>query len=254
MEHLFQKMDEAYIQKHFPNGLIFEKVSKKIKTSGIVLVIFILAPIFLGSLYGMIWSARRALEWMAEGHDDMGIAIGICVFFAVITLIFLILIIVTLKGSNKKQGDYIASSAKQSKLPESEIRCFEQQAVASDCYILKLTAGLDRVLSNNTNQDGLLTRDYIYLADPAQTVIRIKDLKVCCFEEYTYYVNNKKVKNLAIRLIASNGVTVSSDTTQKAGLALMELLGERNPEIDTLDGKVLQEGAYMEYYKKVVNS
>ena len=94
------------------------------------------------------------------------------------------------------------------------------------------------MLSNNTNKDGLLTRDYIYLADPAQTVIRIEDLRACCFEKYIYYINNKRIRNLAIRLIASNGVTVRSDSTQEAGLAFMELLTERNSAVDTNGGRV----------------
>ena len=125
MTEFFQKMNEDSIQKNFPNGLIFEKVGRKIKISGIILTIFILAPFFGGSLYGLIWSVRRVREAMVEAPDDKGIAIEICVFFALVMLIFGLLIIVTLKGSNKKQSNYVALSAKHSKLPESEIRCFE---------------------------------------------------------------------------------------------------------------------------------
>ena len=55
----------------------------------------------------------------------------------------------------QKRGDYIASAAKHSKLPESEIENFERQALSSDCYILRLTEGLDRALSNASNKDGL---------------------------------------------------------------------------------------------------
>lgn len=252
MSDFFQKMNEDYIQKHFPNGSIFEGASQTIKRRGIIVVVFILAPLFLGSLYGLIKAAARMIEMMAEGQEDMGIGIGVFAFFALITLGFLALIIIAIKGTNKKHSYYLANSAKRSKLPESDIQRFEQQAGSSDCYILKLTAGLDRVLSNGISKDGLLTRDYIYLADPAQIVMRIEDLVICCFEYYTYYANSKKINNLAIRLISSNGVTVSSDTTEKAGLALMELLTQRNSSIDTLEEKVLKEGEYEKYYKRVL--
>ena len=249
MTDFFDRMSEDYKQKHFPNGLIFGKVGKNIKRNGIIAIVLFFGPIFLASSYGFIWTIRRTIE-LGREEDEVGITIGICAVLAVIALIFLAFIIYFLKAGNRKPEYYVALSAKNSKLSESEIRSFEQQAFASDCYILKLTAGLDRVLSNNTNKDGLLTRDYIYLADPRQTVIRIADLKACCFENYTYYVNNKRIYNLGIRLIASNGATSFSDTTQKAGIALMEMLTERNSAIDTNGGNVLQEGAEADRYMK----
>lgn len=253
MTEFFEKMNEGYKQKNFPNGSIFGKVGKNVKRNGIIAIAIFFGPIFLASAYGCFWSLRRTLEMMAAGEDELGFGIGMSVFLGIVALLFLLIIIYFLKAGNKKAEDYITSSAKNSELPESEIRCFEQQVFASDCYILKLTAGLDRVLSNNTNKDGLLTRDYIYLADPRQTVIRIEDLKACCFEEYIYYVNNKRIRNLAIRLIASNGVTVRSDSTQEAGVALMEVLTGRNGAVDTNGGRVLQEGKQVdEYFKKVL--
>ena len=138
----------------------------------------------------------------------------------------------------------------------SEIEEFERQAAASDCYILKLTAGLDRMLSNATNKDGLLTRDYIYLADPAQTVMRVDSLKACCFSDYTYYIDtgkqHKKIHCLAICLVAANGVSVLSDTTEEAGRALMAIIKERNSTVDTNEGKVLPEDALDSYKKRVL--
>ena len=119
-----------------------------------------------------------------------------------------------------------------------------------------MTEGLDRALSNATNQDGLLTRDYIYLADPAQTVIRVDSLKACCFSDYTYYIRtgkrHKKIHCLAIYLLASNGVSVLSDTTEKAGQALMSILLERNGSINTNGGKVLPESEVDDYKTRLL--
>ncbi len=99
----------------------------------------------------------------------------------------------------------------------------------------------------------MLTRDYIYLANPALIVMRVKDVRACCFNDYTYYINtgkrSKKIHGLAITLIASNGVTDTSDTTEAAGQALLK---ERNSAIDTNDGKVVPEGALDAYRKKVL--
>lgn len=256
MADFFTKMNEEYAQKHFPDGSVFESAAKTLKKRGVIGVIFIGLFVAFG-LWGLVWAIGRTMDFIAQGKNDMlGVSIVICVFFGAVALGFLALLIYMIKSMRQKRSDYIASSAKQSQLPVSEIEAFEQQALASDCYILRLTEGLDRALSNATNKDGLLTRDYIYLADPAQTVIRVDSLKTCCFSDYTYYVNvgnrQKKVHNLAIYLLASNGVSVRSDTTEKAGQALMDLLQERNSSIDTNGGKVLPEGEVDDYRKRIL--
>ncbi len=256
MTDFFPKMSEAYAQKHFPNGSVFEGAMRTVKRRSVLAFVFF--GIFLaGGLYGLIWSIGRLNEFKAAGQDDMtDVGIVICGFFGLIVLVCVIMFIVLILGNLKKHDNYIADSAKHSKLPASEIEAFERQAVASDCYLLKLTTGLDRALSNATNKDGLLTRDYIYLADPFQIVMRVADLRACCFSDYTYYITvgkrHKKIHCLAICLIASNGVSVLSDTTEKAGQALMAILQQRNSAIDTNGGNVLPEGALEDYKKHVL--
>lgn len=256
MSDFFAKMDEDYAQKHFPDGSVLEAAMKTVKRRSIGIIIFF--GIFLAAaVYGLVWSLCRTFEYISERQDDMlDVGIVISVFFGLIVLVSLIILVITIKNQLKKRDAYIADSAKKSKLPVSEIENFERQAAASDCYILKLTAGLDRALSNATNKDGLLTRDYIYLADPAQTVMRIDSLKACCFGDYTYNMSvgnhTKKIHCLAIYLIASNGVSLLSDTTKEAGIALMEILKERNNEIDTNGGAVLSEKDFDDYKKSIL--
>ena len=255
MTDFFSTMNPDYARKHFPNG-VFESAMKTVKRRSVVLMVF-LGLFFAGSLYGLFWAVGRTMELSAEGRDDMmSVSLVICGFFGVVALVFGLLLVLLFRSTGKKRGDYIAGSAKNSRLPESEIEAFEQQAVAPDCYILKLTAGLDRALSSATNRDGLLTRDYIYLADPAQIVMRVDQLRACCFYEYSYYINtgksSKKIRCLAVQLLASNGVSVLSDVTEQAGKALMALLKQRNGAIDTNGGRVLPEGAFDEYKKRVL--
>lgn len=249
MTEFFKKMNEDYKRKTFPDGSVFKKASKNLKLSLIIVTVFLVAPIFLGSTWGLISSIKRTIELVLAGEADLGFDIGVCIFLAVVALIFLLILRVCIK-SYKKQDNYIAKSAESSKLPESDIRTFEQQAFAPDCYILKLAGGLDRVLSNNIIKDGLLTRDYIYIPNPAQAIFRISDLKACSFELNSYYVNNKKIKVLLLRLIASNGVMATTDTTEEAGRALMQMLKERNDAIDTNNGNVLAEGKEVDNYCK----
>lgn len=256
MTDFFSKMNDEYAQKHFPDGSIFGSALKTVKRRSIGG--FVCFGLFLAAaLCGLVWGIGRTLQFVADGQEDMlSVGIVICGFFGVVILVCLFILFFLLKGSRQKREDYIANSAKHSKLPVSEIEAFERQALASDCYILKLTAGLDRVLSNATNKDGLLTRDYIYLADPAQTVIRVDSLKACCFSDYTYYMDtgkyHKKIHCLAICLIGANGVSVLSDTTEEAGRALIALLKQRNSAIDTNGGQVVPENAFDSYKNRVL--
>lgn len=185
MADFFSRMNEEYVQKHFPDGSVLEGARKTVKrrSAGGLLLFGIF---FAAALCGLVWGIGRTREFMADGQDDMlSVGIVICGFFGVVALVCFIALFFLIKGSRQKRDDYVASAAKHSKLPVSEIEAFERQALASDCYILKLTAGLDRMLSNATNKDGLLTRDYIYLADPAQTVMRVDSLRACSFCDYT---------------------------------------------------------------------
>lgn len=258
MTDFFAKMNEEYAGKHFPEGSVYESAAKTLKKRSAAGVIM-LGLFAAAGLWGFVWAVGRTLDFVSQGKKDMlGMSIGICVFFALVGFGFLAVVIYIIKSALRKRSDYVALSAKHSKLTESEIETFDRQAFASDSYILRLTEGLDRALSNSVNKDGLLTRDYIYLADPAQTVIRVDSLKACCFTDYTYYVTvgnrSKKVHNLAIYLLSSSGVSVRSDVTQKAGQALMELLKERNSSIDTNGGKILPEGDVESYKKRILKS
>lgn len=246
MEEFFQKMNEDYVQKHFPNRSIFEGTMKKNKVNSII-VLVMLGIFFVASAYGAIAAVETTIGRIAENGSD-GIGIGISIFMIVLTLIWGLLMKAVYKMGFKKHSDYIKDSAKKSKLPESEIENFEKQATASDAYILRLKEGFDRALSNTVDKDGVLTRDYVYIADNAQTIFRIADLKACFFVYYYYYVNNKRVTNLSIRLVSANGVTAFSDTTEKAGRALMAILLERNGSIETNGGNVMQENAFDTYY------
>lgn len=257
MEDFFQTMSDFYVKKHFPNDSVFQGVKKTMTRRGIVGIIT-LGFFFLFGAGGLFVSVRTLLEIIAEGDSEMQtVGMVVCGFFALITLGMGAVLFFVTKELRKTHRDYIAGSAKQSKLSEQEIEEFERQAVQPDCYILKLTSGLDRALSNATNKDGLLTRDYIYLADPAQTVLRVADLRACCLEMYSYMItagtkHPKRIDNLAIRLLGANGVTVLSDTDRKAGEALIKMLLERNPAIDTNGGNVLAEGAFDSYSKQLL--
>lgn len=249
MAEYFKRMSEEYKQKHFPKGTIFGTLGKNVKRNGIIAVILFFGPMFLLCCFGLVMMTISTIQTGVK-EDEVGLTIGFYAVLGVLALLFLVAIICFLRMGKRGADHYIKTSAKNSKLTETEIRSFESQALASDCYILNLTSGLKRALNNNFMRDGLLTREYIYLSDPRQTVIRVQDLKACFFEEYITYINNKRIYNLGIRLIASNGVMSFADASEEAGNALMDMLLERNSSIDTNNRDVLQEGKELDNYVK----
>ena len=64
----------------------------------------------------------------------------------------------------------------------------------------------------------------------------------------------RKVYNVTFRLIASNGVTVRCKCSKEAGSMFIQALAERNSTIDTNEGKILGEGEFDEYYKKIMET
>lgn len=256
MTEFFEHMNDDYARKHFPNGSFFGGAMRATKRNSIAIFIFFV-PLFLACLYGLKWSIGRFFELASQGRDDMkGVSIGVCVFFAICSLILGFIIIMVIKLVFSGREVWIEKAAKRSKISKSDIERFEQQISSSDTYILKLTAGLDRALSNSIIRDGLLTRDYVYIADSAITIFRVDGLKAAVFVDNTYSVgdlrHSKTIHNLSLALISENGTAALADVTPKAGEALMELLKSRNCSIETKNGKLLSTKEYDKLYKSIL--
>ena len=120
MTEYFTKMNEDYARKHFPDGSVFEKTKKVVKRTSIFSTVFI-TVFAVASLWGLVWSVGRALELKAEGRDDMmGISMGICGFFGVVFLAFLVILWFIIKQI-RKSGRTI------SPVPRSEASCRKEK-------------------------------------------------------------------------------------------------------------------------------
>ena len=131
MADFFSKMNADYVQKHFPDGSVFAGAMKTVKRRSLGgLIVF---GLFLAAaLCGLVWGIGRTLRFVSDGEDDMlSVGIVICGFFGVIVLLCLVALFFLIKGSRQKRGDYIADSAKHSKLPVSEIETFSPPSCAS---------------------------------------------------------------------------------------------------------------------------
>lgn len=251
MSEYFRKMDEAYINKHYPTRSIFEAVVKTTKRVGIGVYIFF-GLILAGSLAGLTWSINAWITYKQSGDTEMAdVGIIICIFFAVLALISVLVIIITIRRGKKGAADWLKKSAKNSRLSEAEIQEFERQALSPDSYILKLLDSLNAMMSGG--KDGILTKDFIYLADTNLTVMRCKDLIAACLVKYSIYVGDqqhrKPVNCLGIRLLSRNGAESFAEVSVEAGPALLELLSKEYPAINTFGGQVMTEKEYEKYKK-----
>lgn len=187
-----------------------------------------------------------------SGEPDMvQIGIVMCFVFAAFALLAAICIGLTIWRGKRGGEDWLKKSAACSKIAESKIHEFERQAMMSDSYVLKLTSGLNAVVS--AHKDGILTKDFVYLADSELTVLPIEALICACMVNSTYYVGDvqhrKAMPYLALYLLCENGAESYAEASPEAGAALTELLLQRNPQIETCGGRVLSTKEYLDYKK-----
>ncbi len=252
MQTYFEKMNESYIDKHYPERSVFSSINKSGQKNGIAVYVFF--GIFtLISGAAMIWSIMNLAELMKEGESDMLasglIVIGVCFLFFAVSLFVIIL---TAKRNRAGVEGLIKKSAKNSGCSESEIREFERQAMASDSYILKLMGTAKAVMAGS--RDGVLTRDFIYLDNVKHIIMKRSDIIGALLVQRTYYIsvgNSRKAVNyLTATLMSNKGIEASAEVSIEAGKALLDMLKEENSRIDVNDFNVMNEKEYTKYCKK----
>lgn len=256
MESNFVAMNETYKRKHFPDELVFAAIQKKSKKMGIG-IYFFFVPFMIISIVGAIYSTKLLIETVSAGDEEM-ISVGIfsvcaCLVFFLITLLP---VIMTKKRNSMSTEAFIRSVAKNSACNEREILKFERQAMSFDSYILSLTEKYKAVL--NGQRDGILTKDYIYLADNNSIVLKFSDIVGAFLVERitTVMANNKskRIHSLTISLVSNKNVQTYVDTSIEAGTELLAILLEKNPQIETRGGSVIQEKEFDQYCKKLKNT
>ncbi|WP_313183211.1 hypothetical protein [Lacrimispora sp.] len=257
MQTYFVQMNEDYISKYYPNRSVFSSVNKSNQKNGIGIYAFFGIFMVMSGL-GTAWGIISTMESIKEGESDM-VAPGLVIigFFFVIFALSIFTIIFTKKRNSLGAEGLIKKSAKNSQYSESEIREFELQAMASDSYVLALTDKMKAVLSGQKN--GVLTRDFIYLADFKNIVMKRCDIVGAFLVERTFYINGDKysrkpVKYLTVTIVSNKNIQILAETSIEAGKGLLEMLQEQNPKIDTKNCSVIQEKEYNKYCKMMLPS
>ncbi|MDE7203737.1 MAG: hypothetical protein K2O91_18010 [Lachnospiraceae bacterium] len=238
MEKYLPVMSGDYKKKHYAKG-VFHSIRKKTAKISFGIYIFF-GIVFLGGAYGIYWARGRIEEYRLTGQEDListgYVIMGVFAFFTIIALACIIITIIRhTRGANK----WKITCAKNNGYTVSDMDEFERQTMDMECRVVKLL-GTAEALANGQS-DGILTKDYIYLADAHHSILKLSDLSAACIVKQTLSVGDihKKYDYLTVMLMSRNGSRAIAECSKESGAALITFLKERYPAIYTAEGNVI---------------
>ncbi|MDE5698263.1 MAG: hypothetical protein K2I96_12780 [Lachnospiraceae bacterium] len=242
MEKYLPVMSADYKSKHYAKG-VFAAIRKKTAKISVGIYIFF-GIVLLGGAYGTYWARGRIEDYRLEGQDDLisagYVVMGVFAFFAVVALACIVITIIRhARGTNK----WKETCAKNNGYTVRDMDEFERQTLDMECRVVKLL-GTAEALANGQS-DGILTKDYIYLADAHHSVLKISDLTAACIVKQTVSVDSmpvhKKLDYLTVMLLSRNGSRAIAECSKESGTALITFLKRKCPGIYTADGNVISD-------------
>ncbi len=240
MENYLPLMTEDYKRKHYARE-VFASIRKK--TAKISFGIYIFFGIVLcGCAFGLFWAMGLVENYRLSGQEDMvGTGYFIAGFFGVLAFIALASMIITIVRHARGTGGWKKNCAKQSGYTVSDMEEFERQTMDTECRVIRL---LDTAKALAAGQsDGILTKDYIYLADAHHMILKLSDLSAACIVRQRVAVGDVTVRKsfeyLTVMLLGKNGNRAIAECSEESGTVLVNFLKQRFPGIYTADGKVV---------------
>lgn len=231
----FQELSDKYRQKHYPEGY-FASVAKG--SGGLILVVCGVVLALIG-----ICPAAIPVDYLLGGMED-SMDISVLIFFIILALLFLgggiFVIIFGIKRMKMGKHQWMEKCAESSNYPMSNVEEFESQFTRADTLIFQLdTSGVTNVL----------TTDYILWGNLlACCLIKLSDIVGAYLVNLpdTIMIGNKmkKVITLNVAIFSNHNTNIVLSTREKTAHELLDLLVQRNPDIDTADRKVLDENEY----------
>ena len=245
----FQTMTEADCRKRYPKGY-FAAVEKNAKGSGIVLLVMgvIIAPIgfWLLLVLGKFFMKEGMNSTAPMTAGDM---VGAVIFFLIPLLIFLFGVFCLWLGIRRFKStgeEWFRNAVEQSSYTEGELREFDRQVSRPGTVAV--------ILSERGQPGALLTEDY-FLIEPG-IPMKFGDIKSVYLVDYPETVyTGKTMKTIQRRNLAvfSDQWTFSrAHAKPEVAQRVQAMLLEKNPEIDTADGRVLSDREYDELEKEYI--
>lgn len=242
METCIPVMSEDYRKKHYPEG-VFNAIRKKTAKISFGIYIFF-GIVFWGGAYGTYWARGRIEQYRLEGQDDLigagNVIMGVFAFFAVVGLACIVITIIRhMRGTQK----WKEKCAKNNGYTVKDMDEFERQTTDKECRVVKLLSTA-KALANGQS-DGILTKDYIYLADAHHSILKLSDLSAACIVKQTVSVDSipgkKKIDYLTVMLLSRNRSRAIAECSEESGRELISFLKGKYPNIYTADGNVISD-------------
>lgn len=242
MEQYFPIMTQAYRQKHYKNG-VFDEMHKNTAKVSFLTYIF-MGVVLAGGAYGTWWTLCNMQGFREADLTAFGyIMAAVCAFFAIIALAC---IVISVRRHLRGADDWKEHCAKENGYTIADMEQFEQQALGNESYVLCLIDPVKKAVQGQ--EDGILTKDYIALTLNNPNILKLADISTACLLKQTVKMGKGRsrigVDYLSIGLMAKGGASVIAECSQKSGTALIEMLKERIPNLDTADGEILESSEY----------
>lgn len=245
MEKYLSVMTDDYRRKHYAEG-VFASIRKKTAKISFGVYIFF-GIVLLGSAFGFYWALGRTEDYRLSGQEDL-ISAGYVIagFFAVFAVIALAVIIVTIVRHARGTATWKKNCAEQSGYTVSDMDEFERQTTDMECRVVRL---LDTARALAAGQaDGILTRDYIYLADAHHVILKLSDISAACLVKQAVMVgdlpNRKRHEYLTVMLLSKGGCRAIAECSEDSGAELIDFLKQKFPGIYTADGEIITAEAF----------
>lgn len=253
MEQYLPVMSEEYKRKHYGEG-IFNRIHKNTAKISWGIYIFF-GAVLAGCVYGMMWCMKNTEKYRLTGEEDMimigNVFTGVFAVFALIALACIIISIIRHKRGAEKLKEHIA---KKNFYTVEDMNRFEHQALEEESRVISLLGTFNKTMSGQ--EDGVLTRDYIYLRLEGEAFLKIADIRAAVLIHQEIKAGSMKngkvgIDYLMIGLIGKNGVSATAECTREAGQALIDYLKEKCPDLYTADGEVLENSDYQDLWGEI---
>ena len=97
--------------------------------------------------------------------------------------------------------------------------------------------------------DGLLTRDYLWLGDAANSILKRSELAGACLYQWTYYAGRKRLHATSLAVVDRRGRMISAEADTQRGKALLAFLAGQCPGL-RVEERLLREGKEFDQWKK----
>lgn len=241
MEKYVKTLTEADCRKRFPKGY-FAAVEKSYKGSGVVLLVMggIITPIGFWLLFLL---GKFILEEAPGNSAPLtgGDIAGMVIFCLIPLLIFLGGVFCLWTGIRRFRcsgGEWFRRIVEESGYTESEIREFDRQISSP---------GSIAVILLEKGQPGALLTESYFLMEPG-VPMKYGDIKGAYLVDYPETIYTGKTMKTILRrnlaVFAEHWNFIRANAKPEIAQRVLDMLLERNPQIDTADGRVLSDREY----------